>query len=229
MTVIQKKVFPVLLLLCVVLAMGACSPDSHPLIPTERIVIKNIPAEMFRTKDGYDNTKFPTFKVFVQLSNTQDPDTSSPGLGKATLTEGGKLEADGTYTVTIENLVDQDGNAWKTTNWAYESVIISRETVNDIFDIDIKVGMKGPSSSSSTVEFNWTSGLLGRITLLNMPNGIDNYIRIYDGKDKTIPKEGVIWLDYKEGEDSGNNINYIKGAVATPVDLRKEDFKAGSN
>jgi len=234
MAKLQKKVFSGLLILCAIAVFIACKPDPDPKIPTDRVVIKNIPAKMFRT-DTNPSPPPPataaenTFKVFVQLSNTMSPDTSFPGLGKASVSSG-TLNAFGKYDVTIENLFDYNGNPWARDDWTYVSVIISPENVTNIFDMDMRAYMTAPSKTSSTVVLDWEA-LWPKTTMFSGYAGIDpvdNYIRLFngrlevddDGGTAQQKREGVIRIDIRQGIAAGDDTDYIKGV--TPIPLNSE-------
>jgi len=232
MRLIQKFLAPAVILICGVLVLGACSPDPDPVIPTDKVKITNIPAEMFRTDDVSSiDVKEPTFKVFVQLSNAQIASESQPGLGKAIMPA--TKESNGTYTVTIEELFEQDNvTPWVSENYAFASVIICPANVEDIFDIDMKAGVKGPSNSSSTIEINWATLTYSRTNFLAMEgfiDGIENYMRLYYGIDKantSYPDEGVIRLD-RAGVGPGP---HVTGTVEPPpLTLKASNFKPDSN
>lgn len=193
MSLIQKKVFCILILLCTVLVLGACSPDPDPVVPTTTIVIKNIPASILNTKNGStDITGKPTFKVYVQLSSGITADSVSTAMGDVEVTAADKSGDWVTVTIPVYKpknnrpATDSLTEAHKpdttkpndSTTWSGVAVVISPEAVKDIFDIDCKVGY-GSSSSSSTVTFDWTTNLKTK-TLMNVgADGIDNYKRIY--------------------------------------------------
>ena len=210
-----------MVVLSAALTMGACSPEPESTVPTKTIVIKNIPPKIKNTASqnyvddhiGYDNTKEKdTFKVYLQLSAGMTADAGYAAMGEALISEAEEA-TDGTYTVTI-NLEKPKGTPWSGDNWANESVIISPETVDDIFEIDVKVGMIGPSTSSSTVVFNW-NGLLEKKKMELAPGGntIENYKRLYGNK--SVANEGVIMNDIDIGGLKNN----------PPANLKWDDFK----
>ena len=222
---LHNRFFLGLMILCAIAAFSACKPDPDPKIPTARVVIKNIPATMFRTNEKPPTlTAESTFKVFVQLSNTMTPDTSFPGLGKA-LVSSGTLNALGKYDVTIDVLRDYNGNPWVSDNWTYGSIIISPENVTDIFDMDMRALIGGPIETSSTVVFDWgTSMPKTNMFDFSMIDPVDNYIRLFNGRLEvgqigTIiqNREGVIRIDIEQGIAAGDDTDYIKGDPPIPL------------
>ena len=199
----QKKAAAAMLIFCAVLFLGACSPDPETTVPTEQIVIKNIPLQVERTKIGEDTLE-DTFKVYVQLSAGMSSASGYSAKGDAKADDF--VQSDSTITATIHNLKDKDGNNWKGKNWANLCVVISPETVIDIFDIDVKVGMKGPGSSS-TVVVDWE--LLWQKSLMDMApgaDGISDYKLLYNdivvedpeiGGSKKVPPGDLAWIDFK--------------------------------
>ena len=182
---IQRKVLSGLIILCAVLAFATCSPDPDPKVPTEAIVITSIPVEIQRTQIGVTGSK-ATYKVYVQLSAGRTAGDSYVAKGEAVIDPTDIT--DGKITITFDNLEDRDGNSpWSGTNWANICVVISPDTVADIFDIDAKVNLAGPSSSSSTVVFNW-EGMMSKTFM-----GIENYKELYGKKDSPLP--GIITHD----------------------------------
>ena len=151
MNCIQKKVLSGLIIICAVLVLGACSPEPDKTVPTEVMVITNIPANVLRTeKNSNDTVGRPTFKVYVQLSAGMTASAGYAAMGDVIVSP-----AEGsTVTATITNFIGPDGNPWKGVNWANQCVVISPQTVDDIFDIDAKAGMSGPTASS-TVVLDW--------------------------------------------------------------------------
>jgi hypothetical protein len=157
-----------ILWIALVLALGACSPDTEPPKDTEAIRIINIPLTV--------NGK-PVYKVYVQLSSGMTASAGYAAKGEAKLTAG-------QTEVTITDLKDPDGKPWKGTNWANECVVISPETVDSIGDIDAHAGRIGPSSP--TVVFDWNN-MLGKDIIDDA-----NYKALYQGiivPDKDIKGE----------------------------------------
>ena len=176
MKIAKKMAFPGLIILCAALVLGACAPDLDTAAPTEAIQIINIPAKIVNTASptaisAYTGTELnngylfylndvnyegqrATYKVYVQLSAGMTASSGYAAMGEALIADGQKIGD--TYTVTITNLTDQNGNPFKGSNWAFESVLISPEKVDTIFDIDAKVGTIGPSLSP-TVVFDWNT------------------------------------------------------------------------
>jgi len=188
----QKIVISGLIIFCTVLMFASCSPDAQTAVPTNTIVIKNIPDVIFPTEANVaDPISQPTYKVYVQLSKYMDADHGYTAKGEAKVAD--LVPENHKYTVTITDLKDPEGNPWSGADWLYESVVITPQVVNDIFDIDAKVGMIGPSTSS-TVTFYWNS-LLFKTSMDLAPggNGIDSYKRLYGTN--AHPYEGVILLD----------------------------------
>ena len=154
MNYLQKKFFSGLILLCIGLVFITCSPDPDPPVPTETIVIKGIPAKVNAgTAD--------THKVYVQLSSGTSAAGGYAALGSAKIA-GLVPEADGTYTVTINNL---DGPGWNGTNWANECVVIRPLTVSGNGDIEVRVQRIGPGTSP-TVYLSW-GGLMNGLTFIS--------------------------------------------------------------
>ena len=160
MVSIQKKGLCSLAILCAVLALGACSPDPDSLMPTDTVVIQNIPAVIASTATAASIVLYPgiqsennLFKVYVQLSKGMDANAGSVAEGSYLVTPADITN--GKATVSIPLYVYGTDTPYSGTNWANIAVVISPQNVNYIFDIDCKVTMSQPSSSSSTVSFNW--------------------------------------------------------------------------
>ena len=203
MSVTQKKVFSALILLCAVLVFGACSPGSDPVVPTTTVIIKNIPATILNTKyDSIDEAGLATFKVYVQLSSGITANAVSTAMGdvKVKDPEFAILSDDEkTYTVTIPVYrpinntppYEEDSLAHKpdldrpndSVKWSGVAVVISPEFVENIFDIDSKVGFSSPSSNS-TVTFDWKKLMSKKfMDAQKGADGLDNYKRIYGKED----------------------------------------------
>lgn len=201
MILAKEKVLFGVTILSVFCVMAACSPNPDTRVPTQTIVIKNIPATIYNTDNregsAEDIVGKPLFKVFVQLSNYSDANHDYSALGDVEVSgDEGKSGSGNTYTLAIDNFKDPHGESWSGTNWTYLSVVISPEDVDDvdgIFDIDIKAGIAG-ASDSSTVSLDWNN-LLPKINMKYYPNeetGIRNYKRLYGFVGRT---DGVIITD----------------------------------
>ena len=182
----QKKVTAGLVILCAVLVLGACAPEPDSTAPTMSIIILNVPANVIRT--GGTPGSAPLYKVYVQLSAGMTASAGYAALGDAK--DGNlTLQSNGTYMATINNL---KGPGWLGTNWANQCVIICPDTVDDIYDIDAKVGMTGPTTSSIVV-FDWKA-LMSKQKMDMSPDkkGVENYKQLYG---KAGMKDGVVVTD----------------------------------
>jgi len=158
---IQSRILVSLIIISCALILGACSPDPDPKIPTNTIVITNIPARIINSKVDDDGEK-PLWKVYVQLSVGMTATAGAVAEGRHTLVSS-DFSTDGkTATVTIplhEAAVPPDapysGELFSGTGWANIALVISPENVTNIFDVDARVSRSGPSSSSETVTFDW--------------------------------------------------------------------------
>ena len=218
---IQKAIFSGLIIFCAAMVLGACSPDPDPTYSTDKIEIKNIPTKIPRSqkpKEGEPDTITykDTFKVYIQLSTGINDDSGNVALGVYKIDPAiDKPQADGTYTITIDlykpdkveywKLDKTRDSRWSGTDWSSIAIVMSPEEVTDIFDIDAKAALSGPSDSSSTV----TLDLDGNGTLIFQKKliGLVNYQRLYGMKGFD---DGVIVTD-----------NEIKGSPAR-VNLRAD-------
>jgi hypothetical protein len=126
--------------------LAACPPDAAPVEDTESVIITGIPLEV----NGKD-----TYKVYVQLSEGTSAAAGHVAEGAALISEA---QANGnTYTVTITELKDPDGNPWKGSNNKSANVVIRPKKVDSIADIEAKGNMM---SSSKTLTLNWDNGLI---------------------------------------------------------------------
>ena len=225
MNSVLKKVLSCITILCAVLVLEACSPDADSTAKTEVIVIKNIPAIMFRTDSDQKIDGEPTYKVYVQLADSMDADKAHAILGEVDKTDTSRFkEADGRITATIEL-------ASPSSKWLYHSVVIRPKEVKDIYDIDIKAGMSGPSTSS-TVVLDWKDPLPRMMPkdFMNMGgkgtilvdgkeydgvnySGIYRYKRLYGLETFT---DGVIGIEERNETNPGYNSELI-----TPPDSER--------
>ena len=116
MNFFQKKLFSGLLFIVAVMVLGACT-EADPIVPTEYIVIKNIPRKIYQSfnpdaKDDEENIiTFPydtdyliapelkkdVFKVYFQLSDGTDEFASNPAEGELDI---GTAASEGLLTLT---------------------------------------------------------------------------------------------------------------------------------
>jgi hypothetical protein len=146
-------------LLCL-FVLGACPPeadsggdDSSLSKNTEAVEVKNIPSTV--------NEK-PTYKVYVQLSAGMNAAAGYVAKGEALIKDATRIGD--TYTVTITELKDPNGSAWKGSNFGNVCVLIVPETVNSKEDTDAKVNMVSPSK---TLALDWDKLLQGKGKLIN--------------------------------------------------------------
>ena len=214
MNSIQKKLVYVVVILSVVFAMGACT-EPDPIVPTERIVIKNIPREIYQSWNSAisfpyaseyligTNEKKPVFKVYLQLSDAMDEFASNPAEGEMALETAeseGLLKITGnTFTITIPLTTPltearYDGGNGITTHdlvstakWSNIALIICPDPVDTIFDIDAKMAIKGPTSSPDVV-FDWKKMYTKNYmtSFVTDELGTTNYKQLYGKKDYKV-------------------------------------------
>jgi hypothetical protein len=131
-------------LLCLFI-LGACPPEADSPENTEAVVVKNIPSMV--------NGK-PTYKVYVQLSTGMSAAAGYVAKGEA-LIEGAPTE-NNTYTVTITELKDPDGNLWKGSNNKSANVVIRPQEVSGIADMEARGNLV---SSSKILTLDCEKGL----------------------------------------------------------------------
>lgn len=177
MRILQNYVFPAFLSFCAVFIMAACSPDDDTKIPTTTIIISGVPQTMIRTiadssGANYDRSA-PTYKAYVQLSAGTTASAGAVASGEA-------LVKNSTVTIKLNKAV---------VAWSNMAFVICPEKVDDIFDIDAKASMSGPSDSP-IVHVDWRA-MLPR-SMLALSGGVANYRQLYgeagDGR-------GVVVLD----------------------------------
>ena len=202
-----------LFILCMTLVLSACPPEVDSIIPLQTVVIKKIPLEICRTEVAdTSNTKHPTFRVYIQLSDGFTAKAKGIALGYATLGDPKSrlVEENGTYTAIITNL---EGDEWDGKTWATVAVIISPEFVEDIYDIDFKAGYGG-SSTTGTVNMSWKEKLLSKHAMVMFSGakaGMENLRRLYGEKGATdgtiVNDDGIKGEKERADPEVINNIN----------------------
>jgi hypothetical protein len=129
-------------LLCL-LILGACPPEASPAEDTEEVKVTGIPPTV--------NGK-PTYKVYVQLSETTSPTADAGYVAKGEALISGAQKIGDTYTVTITQLKGQDGKPWKGSTYRSANVVIRPKKVESKNDIEAKGNL---ASSSKTVTLVW--------------------------------------------------------------------------
>jgi len=195
MATIQKRLIFSLVFIGMVLAFSACQPDPEEAVVTEKIIIENVPVNLFRTEAAVnDNTTKTLFKVFAQLSDGFTPKAKDVALGYAVVSPTEAEKTAGKMTVTIENWREDI----KSGDWAAAAIIISPDTVNDIFDIDLKT-YSGGAGDSSSVTFDWKEIMskhsmvnLGGLVGIDKKQGMENIRRLYGEDTEDGRKDGII-------------------------------------
>jgi hypothetical protein len=155
-------------LLCLFILV-ACPPeaDTSPPEDTETVVVKNIPSTV--------NGK-PTYKVYVQLSTGMSAAAGYVAKGEA-LIKGTPTE-NNTYTVTITELKDPDGNPWKGSNNKSANVVIRPQEVSGIVDMEARGNL---ASSSKILTLDYEKGLhllKGKGGLIDISS--EDYQKLYE-------------------------------------------------
>jgi hypothetical protein len=166
-------------LLCLFI-LGACPPDAgsggddtNSSENTEAVVVKNIPPKV----NGKD-----TYKVYVQLSTGMSAAAGYVAKGEALISNTQATQESGnTYTVTITELKDPDGNPWKGSNNKSVNVVIRPQMVAGIDDMDAKGNMK---SSSKTLVLDWKNNLISVKSAISE----EDYQKLYED---IVVKDGV--------------------------------------
>jgi len=237
MSLAQKKVLFGFAVLSLAFGLTTCSPEADSTAKTEFIVIKNIPATMYRTDSDEKTDGEPTYKVYVQLADSMDADKAHAFLGEVDRTNTSRFEeADGRITATIEL-------ATPTSKWLYHSVVIRPKVVSNIYDIDIKAGKSGPTSSS-TVVLDWKDPLPkmmsksymnmslgandGTITVNGVSYAKSEYLGIYRYKRlfglETFT-DGVIGIEERNKTNPGYNTELETTSVRTAMNIAPENLE----
>ena len=229
MATIQKRLVFSLVIIGMVLAFSACQPEADTTDEIERIVLSNVPVNMYRTKAGEDSEAVPVFKVFAQLSDAFTPNAVDVSLGWAIVEPTKEEIKKGVMTVTIENWdVRSEGTEWKAV-----AFLISPENVNDIFDVDFHAGTRGLlKSEGSTTYADWKGKTtFTKHTMITFggyggggaDQGMENLRRLYGEKSKDGNKDGIIcYWDNKDkygGKEIKGSKTRADPAVIDSIDL----------